>query len=40
MPEVRADAIKSGKELADNPDYPEDKALRTLAQNLIAQRIV
>ena len=40
MPEVRADAIKSGKELADKPDYPEDKMLRTLAQNLIAQRIV
>lgn len=40
MPEVRVEAVDKGKELLNSTDYPEDKALRTLAQNLISQRIV
>ena len=40
MPEVRVEAVDKGKELLKSTDYPEDKALRTLAQNLISQRIV
>tara|TARA_A100001037_G_scaffold295178_1_gene313973 strand:+ start:377 stop:640 length:264 start_codon:yes stop_codon:yes gene_type:complete len=40
MPEIRVEAVEKGRELVDNPNYPGEKALRTLAQNLISQRIV
>ena len=40
MPEIRVEAVDKGKELLNEANYPEDKALRTLAQNLISQRIV
>jgi len=40
MPEVRVEAVEKGREIADNPDYPGQEALRTLVQNLISQRIV
>ena len=40
MPEVRVEAVDRGKELAQDGDYPGNEALRTLAQNLISQRVV
>ena len=38
--DVHAPSIRESKELLNEANYPEDKALRTLAQNLISQRIV
>ena len=40
MPEVREEVVEKGKALLDGPDYPGPTATRTLAQNLINNRIV
>jgi hypothetical protein len=40
MPEVRDDVVEKGKALLDDPEYPGPSATRTLAQNLINNRIV
>jgi hypothetical protein len=40
MPEVREDVVEKGKALRDDPAYPGPSATRTLAQNLINNRVV
>ena len=40
MPEVRDEVVEKGKAQMDDPEFPDLKTTKNLAQHLISQRIV